>query len=212
MYHKRQDIVDGTLVTTEAAFKCAKVGLIQTLANELVDDAAVEIEGIVRNNFVEIAVAKENSKILKVINDNATVVEGADYTALEDVMAKQLPAVKSGLITIANVEGYAYLKNLKDKQGRPLNLITVGIDGKEYFNGKEIIVIDSSLVNLTEGKTKLFYSLNFKEAVKFIEREDITIARSTEAGFGDGTIKLRILERLDVIKGSARSIKKLELV
>lgn len=206
-----QDIVDGTLVTTDVPFKCSKVGLIQTLSSELVEDAEVEIEGLARNNFAEIAVAKENAKILKVIDTNATVVEGADYTALEDIMAKQLPSVKAGLVTITNVEGYAHLKNMKDKQGRNLGLITTGADGKEYFNGKEIITVDSSLITLSKEKAKVFYSLNFREAVKFIERTGIDIAKSTEAGFNNDTIKLRILERLDVVKGSARSIKKLEL-
>ena len=50
-----------------------------------------------------------------------------------------------------------------------------------------------------------------KEAVKFIVRKGVTVARSVEAGFNDDTIKLRVLERLDVIKGSKRSIKKIEL-
>ena len=50
-----------------------------------------------------------------------------------------------------------------------------------------------------------------KEAVKYIERKGVTIARSTEAGFNNDTVKLRILERMDAVKGSARSIKKLEL-
>ena len=100
---------------------------------------------------------------------------------------------------------------MKDKNGRSLNLITTGADGREYFNGKPIVTFDSSLVELTESKTKLFFSLNMKEAVKYLERKGVTIARSTEAGFNDDTIKLRILERFDVIKGSVRSIKKIEL-
>lgn len=205
------DIADGTLVTTDLSFKCAKVGLIQSLSSELVDDAEVEIESIARTNFAEITVAKENKKIMKIVNDNAIAVEGAaDYTALEDVMAKALPSVKAGLITLCNVEGYAYLKNMKDKQGRNLNLITT-VGDIEYFNGKPIITFDSSLVELTHDKTKVFYSLNMKEAIKYIERKGVTIAKSTEAGFNDDTIKLRILERFDVIKGSTRSIKKIEL-
>lgn len=205
------DIVNGTLVTTELTYKCKKVGLIQSLASELVEDAEVEIEGVAKNNFTEIAVTKENKKILDIVNTNATEVEATDYTALEDVMAKALPAVKAGLITLCNIEGYAHLKNMKDKNGKNLGLITVGADGKEYFNGKLIVTFDSSLAACTEGKTKLFFSLNMKEAVKFIDRKGVTIARSTEAGFNDDTIKLRILERLDVIKGSVRSIKKIEL-
>ncbi|MBD7914217.1 phage major capsid protein [Clostridium sp. Sa3CUN1] len=207
-----EDIVDGTLVTTDLTYKCSKVGLIQSLSSELVDDAEVEIESIAKTNFTEITVAKENKKIMAIINTNATSVEEpADYTALEDVMAKALPSVKKNLITLCNVEGYAHLKNMKDKQGRNLNLITVGPDGKEYFNGKLIETFDSSLVSATPGKTKIFYSLSMKEAVKFIERKGVTIAKSTEAGFKDDTIKLRILERIDVVKGSTRSIKKIEL-
>lgn len=205
------DIVNGTLVTTELTFKCKKVGLIQTLSSELVEDAEVEIEEIAKTNFTEIAVVKENKKIMDIINTNATAVEEAtDYTALEDVMAKALPTVKARLITLCNVEGYAYLKNMKDKQGRNMNLITT-VGNTEYFNGKPIVTFDSSLVTLASEKKKVFYSLNMKEAVKFIQRKNITIARSKEAGFNDDTIKLRILERFDVTKGSTRSIKKIEL-
>ncbi|MDU2266689.1 phage major capsid protein [Clostridium celatum] len=205
------DIVDGTLVTTELSFKCKKVGLIQTLSSELVEDAEVEIEEIAKTNFTEIAVVKENKKIMDIVNTNATAIEDAtDYTALENVMAEALPAVKSGLITLCNVEGYAHLKNMKDKQGRNMNLITT-VGDTEYFNGKPIVTFDSSLVTPTPDKKKVFYSLNMKEAVKFIQRKDVTIARSNEAGFNDDTIKLRILERFDVTKGSTRSIKKIEL-
>lgn len=205
------DIVDGTLVTTELTFKCKKVGLIQTLSSELVEDAEVEIEEIAKTNFTEIAVVKENKKIIDIVNTNATAIEEAtDYTALENVMAEALPAVKAGLITLCNVEGYAHLKNMKDKQGRNMNLITT-VGDTEYFNGKPIVTFDSSLVTPTLDKKKVFYSLNMKEAVKFIQRKDITIARSNEAGFNDDTIKLRILERFDVTKGSTRSIKKIEL-
>lgn len=204
------NIVDGTLVTTELPYKCAKVGLIQTLSSELVEDAEVEIEDIAKTNFTEIAVAKENKKILDLINTNAEAVEATDYTALEDVMAKAVPAVKKGLITLCNVEGYAHLKNMKDKQGRNLNLITT-IGDKEYFNGKEIVTFDNELLESSEENKKIFFSLNMKEAVKFIVRKGVTVARSAEAGFNDDTIKLRVLERFDVIKGSKRSIKKIEL-
>ena len=204
------DIVDGTLVTTDIKFNCSKVGLIQTLSSELIDDAEVEIENIARTNFTEISVAKENKKIMAVIDANATEMTATDYTELEDVMAKALPSVKAGLITLCNVEGYAHLKNMKDKQGRNLGLITE-VNGVEYFNGKPIYTFDSSLVTPSTGMTKVFYSLSMKEAVKFFERMGVTVARSTEAGFNDDTVKLRILERLDVVKGSVRSVKKIEL-
>ena len=204
------DIVDGTLVTTALAYTVAKVGLIQTLSSELVEDAEIEIESLAKTNFTEIAVAKENAKILKVIADNATTVVATDYEELETTMDTAIPGYKAGLITLTNPTGYSYLKNLKDSTGASLKLVT-NINGVDYFNDKPLVTVDASLLTLTEGKTKIFFSLNMKEAVKYIERKGVTVARSTEAGFNDDTIKLRILERFIPVKGSTRSIKKIEL-
>lgn len=206
-----EDIVDGTLVTTDVPFKCAKVGLIQSLTSELVDDAEVEIESLVKKNFANIATAKENAKILKVIKDNATEVTGAsDYDAIETAIDTSLPSVKAGLVTLTNVTTYAYLKNKKDSQKRPLNLITE-INGVEYFHGKPIVCVEDTLLPVvTAEKSHIAYIANTNEAVKYCERKGITVARSTEAGFKDDTVKIRILERFIPVKGSVRSIKRIE--
>lgn len=203
------DIIDGTLVTTDVSFKCRKVGLIQSLTSELVDDAEVEIEGLVKKNFANIATVKENKAILDVIVKGAADVTATGYEDIEIAIDKSLPSVKAGLSTLVNASTYAFIKNQKDKQGRNLDLITV-VNGVEHFHSKPIFTVDDELLTVTEGKTCVAYILNFKEAVKFCDRKAVTIARSTEAGFRDDTVKLRILERFDVISGAKRSIKKLE--
>ena len=203
------NIVDGTLVTTEIPFKCHKHGLIQPLSSELVDDAEVEIKGLVNKNFTEIVTVVENFKILKVIKENAGIVEGStSYENIEKTIDESLPAVKRGLVTLTNTKGFAFIKNLKDKQGRPLKLVTE-INGKFYFNGKELLIADDTLLPASEGK-KVYYVANMKEAVKFTDRGLPTIARSKEAGFKDDAVLIRILERFGVQKGSTRSIKKIE--
>lgn len=205
-----EDIVDGTLVTTDVPFKCAKVGLIQSLTSETIDDAEVEMESLVKKNFANIATAKENFKILKVIKDNANVVDGAtSYEDLEKAIDGSLPAVKAGLVTLTNVAGYVHLKNMKDSQKRPLNLITT-VNGVEYFHEKPIVTVEDTLLPVSEGKTQVFYIANMNEAVKYCDRKAVTIARSTEAGFKDDTVKIRILERFIPVLGSKRSIKKIE--
>lgn len=45
------DIVDGTFVSTDVPFKCAKVGLIQSLTSETVEDAEVEMENLVKRTL-----------------------------------------------------------------------------------------------------------------------------------------------------------------
>ncbi|MBI6052346.1 phage major capsid protein [Clostridium perfringens] len=205
-----QDIVEGNLVTTDVPFKCTKIGLFQKVSSETVDDAAVEVDNLIRTNFSEIATVKENKKILKVINDGAAKIEDAtDYTAIENAIDKTVPSAKGGLVTLCNSTGYCLLNNMKDKQGRPLNLITIGADGNEYFHNKLIYEFDDSLVTLTEGKTSLFFVLNFKEAVKFIDRNKLTVSTGKE--IKDDTDMWSILERIDVINGSKRTIKKIEL-
>jgi HK97 family phage major capsid protein len=206
------DIVDGTLVTTDTPFTVSKVGLIQTLTSELVDDAEVEIESLVNKNFANIATAKENAKILTVVKTNAAAYTGAvgDYDDIETAIDTSLPTVKAGLITLTNVTTYAYLKNKKDAQKRPLNLITE-VGGVEYFHGKPIRVVEDTLLPVvTAGKTHIAYIANTKEVIKFCSRKGITVARSTEAGFTSDTVKIRILERFGVVKGSVRSVKRIE--
>lgn len=203
-------IADGSMVTTSISFNCSKVGLRAPLSSELVDDAEIDIQNAVEKNFAELSTTIENKRILTAINTNATEVTATDYTALEDVMAKALPSVKAGLVTLCNVEGYALLKNMKDKNARNLNLVTVDASGVEYFNGKPIITFDSSLVAPSEGKTIVFYSLNMVEAVKFFDRTNGYTVKRYEDNDTD-TKKMNILERLDVKAGITRSIKKIEL-
>ena len=204
------DIVDGTFVTTDTPFTCKKYGLIQSLTSELIDDAEVEIEGLVKKNFANIVTAKENEKILDVVKTNAVDIEGA--TSYEDVQKeidKSLPSVKAGLSTLVNVSTYAELKNKKDEMGRTLDLITI-VNGVEHFHGKPIYVAEDAMLPTTELMKETYYIGNFAEAVKFFDRKAVTIAKSTEAGFRDDTTKIRILERFDVAKGSVRSLKKIE--
>lgn len=203
------NIVDGTLVTTELPFECKKHGLIQSLSSELVDDAEIEIEELIKKNFAEIVTVCENTKIINILKTNASDVSGATgYEDIQVTIDSALPGYRNGLATYTNVKGFAYLKNLKDKDGKSLNLVTE-VNGKYYFHNKELIVVDDSLLTPSTG-TYIFIVANTKEAVKFVNRKNVTIARSTEAGFNDDTVKVRILTRFGVVKGTTRSIKKIE--
>ncbi|MBY6874530.1 phage major capsid protein [Clostridium botulinum] len=203
-------ITDGTLVTTDTPFKCSKIGLLQKITSETIDDAEVEIENLVKKNFVIKTVANKNARIMKVLNDNATVITGNSYEDVHKAIDKSLPSVKKGLVNITNVTTYAELKNMKDKQGRNLDLITV-INGQEYFGGKPLYVVeDTALIPTTKEKKFCILIGNTKEAVKFTKRKEITVAKSQEAGFTTDSVYLRILGRFGVSKGVTRSIKKIE--
>ena len=203
-------IVEGALVTTDIPFKVSKVGLLQELTSETIDDAEVEIEGLVQKNFTNISVANKNARILNIIKTKATSITGA--TSYEDVckaIDSALPSVKLGLVTITNVTGYCYLKALKDTTGRKLDLITL-VNGVEYFYGKPLVVVEDAMLAPTTAGKFVFYVANTIEAVKFCNRKEITVARSTEAGFKTDSVVLRILGRFGVVAGVTRSVKKIE--
>lgn len=203
------DLVDGTLVSTDVSYNCKNVGLLQQLSTDLVEDAVVEVEGIVKENFVNIAIAKENKKILTVVDTNATKVTATDYTGVELELANTLPANRVGLVILVNPKAYATLKTAKDKQGRSLDLIT-NINGQEYAFGQcPIYAFDNGIIAKSDP-TELYYILDMKEAVHFIERKGITILKDTNIKKMGAPI-LAVGEKIDVVKGSSRSIKKIQI-
>lgn len=202
-------ITDAALTTSDISFKCSKVGEIYTLTSEVVDDAEVEIEGLASRNFTAKTVRTKNARIAKVIKDNAVAFTGVgSYEDINTVIDKAVPAVKAGLATFTNPSGYSLLKNMKDAQKRPLNLVTE-INGKYYFNNKELVVVDETLLPTEDTKIATFYVCNPKELVKMFKRKEVTIARSTEAGFNNDTVKVRILGRFGVTKGYVRNCYKI---
>lgn len=202
-------ITDATLTTSDISFKCSKVGEIYTLTSELIDDAEVEIEGLARNNFTAKTVRTKNARIMKVIKDNATAYTGVgSYEDINTVIDTAVPAVKANLVTFTNPTGYSILKNMKDSQKRPLNLVSE-INGKYYFNNKELVVVDETLLPTEATKTFTAYVCNPKELVKMFKRKEVTVAKSTEAGFTNDTVKVRILGRFGVSKGHVRHCYKI---
>lgn len=203
------NIVEGALASTEITFKCVKVGLMDVLSSESVDDATIEIEALVKENFAEIATVNENTKIVNILKENASAVEGiTDYKGIAEEMDKMVPATRNGLVLLTNEDGFAYLKNLQDKQGRPLNLVTE-MNGRYYFNGKELVVVDKAILTPESG-TQIFIIANMREAVKFFDRKAVTIEKWRDPK--NDTENISILERFDVKKGgTTRSLKKIEI-
>lgn len=205
------DIVDGSLVTTDIKYKVNSIGLIDKFSFESVEDAEYSLEELATKNFAEIAVRKENKRIITTI-DTGAIHSASTKTDLHqkilDEMAGVVPAAQAGLITLVNTAAYQELKNKEDKNGRNLNLITL-VGGQEYFNNRPIYRIDDALVTLTEEKTMLVYVGNLKEAIKFFDRKQVTIARAEK--FESGAKMVRVLERIDVKPGTKRSLKKIEM-
>jgi HK97 family phage major capsid protein len=199
-------IGEGAAATTQISYSVEDYGKIIPIENSLTEDEVVGIiQNIITPDFAEGAVLTENDEILNILTINATGEIVTDYIGLENAIDSSLPTVKAGLITVTNVSGYCYLKSLKDKEGRSLNLIT-NIGGVDYFNGKPLVTLDDESLVASEGNL-LYYIANLKELIKFFDRKTLEIATSSEALFDYNQTAVRAVERFDVVKGAERSAK-----
>lgn len=202
-------IDQGAVSTSSLMYDVEDYGKFVPIENSLTDDEVVGIiESILMPDFAEGSIEVENEEILNLIKADATLVEGDDYTSLEQAIDTLVPAVRAGAITITNTAGFSYLKNKKDAIGRKLDLITY-VNGQAMFNNKPIIELSDSVVEATPGKL-IYYVVNLKEAVKFFDRAGIVITKSKEFLFNKNQDCLRAIERFDAQKGSMRSCKKVE--
>lgn len=202
-----QPIDTGAANTKPVNYDVADYGKFVPIERSLTDDEVVGIiENILLVDFAEGSVEIENEEIIGIIEANKKDVTGTSHEDVEKAIDTLVPAARAGAITITNTAGFTYLKNKKDKIGRPLNLITY-VNGQAMFNNKPIIEVSDDII-APNGEKFTYYVANLKEAVKFFDRKGIEITKSTEFLFNKNQDCLRAIERFDAKLGDARSCKK----
>ena len=205
------DLIESMIATKEVDYKVKDLGLLKSVANSTLEDSAVSfIDGILAPNFAVASINKENKMITSIIGSSSKSVTVAADAKVEDVLEKtilkEVPSIRQGLIVITNPEGYAHISSLKDVSGRKDDRVTE-VNGKLYFKGKEVVEIDEArLPALSSTKTMVFYVVNAK-FIKFFDRKQMEIAKSTEAGFKANKTLVRAIERVDIKANPYESVK-----
>ncbi len=205
------DMVESMINMSEIEFKVSDKGMLKKVGNNLLSDSPVNfIDGILAPSFATASVNRENKDIMAVVNTNSKVVTVEVDEKVEDVIAKTISKtddnIAAGLVIVTNEEGYSYIDNLRDASGRKSDDVSY-INGTLHFKSKEVIKISNSrLPQLTELKTMVFYVVNLR-TVKFFDRKQIEIAKSTEAGFKANKTYVRAVERYDVKANPEEKIK-----
>ena len=182
------------------------------VAEELVDDASVDILEQVREAFAEDLVKTENAEILTVMNAAAgTAVSGTSYKDIVTALDTGIKvAARKNAVIVTNQNGWAYLDGLTDTTGRPLLVEDIKQDGVKRFKGAEVVVLDNATLPNESGAIP-FYVGDLKRAVLFADRKGYEVVMSREAGFLQGAIYLKISPRFDVVKKFNNVLKKLTL-
>lgn len=205
------DMVETMVNMADIDFKVTDKGLLKKVGNNVLDDGAVNfIDGVLAPNFATASINRENKDIMIVVNSNSKTVTVGAEEKVEDALAKTISKaddnIADGLVIVTNGEGYSYIDNLRDGSGRKSDDVTY-VNGVLHFKNKEVIKLaDTRLPALTSGKTMVFYVTNLK-TVKFFDRKQIEIAKSTEAGFKANKTYIRAIERYDVKANPEEKIK-----
>ena len=166
------------------------------VSNQFFNDSAYDISGIINKRFAKKAVITENAQIFNVLNQ-CTQLSGKDNMAINKALNVSLDpevALQSEILT--DQDGFNYLDSLTDKVGRPLLTESLAVPGAKEYKGKVITTVKNGAFEKTDGTIK-FYVGMVEESVAFFDRQEITIAMSTDFAFNKRAKAFLVAERID---------------
>ncbi len=176
-----------------------------SMSNELLADTAENITKYVSQWLAKKSKATRNSLILGVL-DALAKVPFADYSGIKKAYNVDLdPAISENAGTYTNQDGYNYLDQQEDADGRPLLQPDPTSPTRKLLFGKPVVVLSNktlaSTVDATAGTTTYpFVVGDLKEAIVLFDRKKMSVDTTKEGGnsWRNDTTELRAIEREDV--------------
>ena len=189
---------------TPVTYNLVKRAGFLPITNELLKDTDQNILAHVTNWIAKKHVVTKNSLIISLLNSLSSK-DLKDIKAIKKVLNVDLdPAISLSSTIITNQDGFQWLDEQEDVNGRPLLQEDITQPGKKLFKGRPIVVVANRTLPST-GTTTIkapFVIGNFKELMVLFNRGIYELA-STNTG-GDAwrrdTTELRTITRDDCVK------------
>lgn len=189
---------------TPVTYNLVKRAGFLPITNELLKDTDQNILAHVTNWIAKKHVVTKNSLIISLLNSLSSK-DLKDIKAIKKVLNVDLdPAISLSSTIITNQDGFQWLDEQEDVNGRPLLQEDITQPGKKIFKGRPIAVVANRTLPST-GTTTIkapFVIGNFKELMVLFNRGIYELA-STNTG-GDAwrrdTTELRTITRDDCVK------------
>ena len=176
---------------TAIDFKCeTRAGKI-FLSQELIDDSAIDFKSEIQSQLAKLVKNTDNVNILNTLKGVPTKT----VKTLDDIKALR-NSLDFGLtpVVITNNDGFAYLDNLKDSQGRYILQPDVTIaSGKSLFGCPIVVMNNKVLPDVKAGQFPIFIG-DLQEAVALIRRNTITTNWTQFDSYSEG---LAVIYRSD---------------
>ncbi|MFB5553286.1 phage major capsid protein [Bacillus thuringiensis] len=168
--------------------------------NDLLDDTDQALEEYLRQWIAKKSIATRNYLILQELN-KLTKVDFKDYKGIKTALNVTLdPAFAAGANIFTNQDGFNYLDQLEDKNGRPLLQPDPTNPTRSLLSGKPVITLSNKTIATDKDGKAPFIVGNLKEAIILWDRKQLSIDMTTEGGnaWRTNTSEFRAIEREDV--------------
>ncbi|WP_438445900.1 phage major capsid protein [Gorillibacterium sp. sgz5001074] len=182
-------------------YKVKKRGGILPLTNELLADSDQNVLAYITDWIGRKSVVTRNSLVVNLLN-GMTKVDLANFGAVKKVLNVSLdPAISLNASILTNQDGYDWMDQLVDTQGRPLLTDDITQPGRKLFKGRPIVVVANRYLptNTGAGKAPMVIG-NLKQLITLFSRKFYEIASTKEGGdaFRRDTTDLRTIIRDDI--------------
>lgn len=168
--------------------------------NDLLDDTDQALEEYLRQWIAKKSIATRNYLILQELN-KLTKVDFKDYKDIKTALNVTLDtAFAAGANIFTNQDGFNYLDQLEDKNGRPLLQPDPTNPTRSLLSGKPVITLSNKTIATDKDGKAPFIVGNLKEAIILWDRKQLSIDMTTEGGnaWRTNTSEFRAIEREDV--------------
>ncbi|GAB6990862.1 phage major capsid protein [Paenibacillus pini] len=177
-------------------------GGILPISNTLLQDTDQNLMNYISNWIAKKSVVTRNKLILDLLKAK-TKVAVADQDAIKKILNVDLdPSISLGAIILTNQDGFNFLDQQKDGDGRSLLQPNPTLPTQKLLFGKPVVVIGNRWLPTTGTTVKKAPVIigDLKEAVVLFDRQQYSIASTNVGGkaFGRNSTDVRAIQREDV--------------
>lgn len=189
---------------TPITYKVKKRAGYLPLTNELLADNDANLLGYVTNWIARKAAHTRNTHIIALLNNTLTPKTLDDLKAINKVLNVELdPAISRTSIILTNQDGWDWMDNQVDGNGRPILQDDFTQPGRKMYKGRPIVVVSNRhLPSDTDNDLAPFIIGNLKQFMVLFNRRFFELASTREGGdaWRRDTTELRTIMRDDYVK------------
>lgn len=192
-------------------FAITDKGGILPISNTLLSDEKGGLVKYINKWIARKSTITDNRKILSVLKEYGIKLNASTHAEIKSAINTKLdPELLGGAVIITNQNGFDIMDQWVDATGKPILQPNPQDKTKKMLSGINIEVYANTNVPDVNGASPVYIG-NLEEAIKFMDREEMALAVSKEAGFTKNLTLIRAIQRDDVVPKDTKSYLNIKL-